>query len=64
MDCVSAEVLTSQEVTGVLSTDLRTLYRLARARRIPAAKEGGRWRFRKTDLLSWLDSAAARPAGP
>jgi len=58
--------LTTEEVLEYLQVNLRTVYRLIKAGKIPAVRVGRQWRFRKTDIDAWLDSqrprAAARPA--
>ncbi len=46
--------LTTNEVLEYLRIDLRTLYRLIKARQIPAVKVGRQWRFRPNDLDAWL----------
>lgn len=48
--------LTTEEVLEYLQVNLRTVYRLIKAGRIPAVRVGRQWRFRKTDLDVWLDS--------
>jgi excisionase family DNA binding protein len=58
------ELLTPDDVTRILKIGRRTLYRMIKARRIPAVKVGGRLRFRREQLLEWLESAATTPARP
>jgi excisionase family DNA binding protein len=41
--------------------NLRTVYRLIKAGKIPAVRVGRQWRFRKRDIDAWLDSQ--RPRG-
>jgi excisionase family DNA binding protein len=63
--------LTTEEVLEYLQVNLRTVYRLIKAGKIPAVRVGRQWRFRKSDIDMWLDSqrpragasagAAARP---
>lgn len=48
------EILTIKEVADYLKVTERTIYRLAAAKRIPAFKVGGMWRFRKADIDSWI----------
>jgi excisionase family DNA binding protein len=48
--------LTTEEVLEYLQVNLRTVYRLIKAGRIPAVRVGRQWRFRKADLDAWLDS--------
>jgi excisionase family DNA binding protein len=63
--------LTTEEVLAYLHVNLRTVYRLIKAGKIPAVRVGRQWRFRKRDIDGWLDSqrprssrGAALPAGP
>ena len=53
--------LTTEEVLEYLQVNLRTVYRLIKAGKIPAVRVGRQWRFRKRDIDSWLDSQ--RPRG-
>ena len=53
--------LTTEEVLEYLQVNLRTVYRLLKAGKIPAVRVGRQWRFRKRDIDAWLDSQ--RPAG-
>jgi excisionase family DNA binding protein len=58
--------LTTEEVLEYLQVNLRTVYRLIKAGKIPAVRVGRQWRFRKRDIDAWLDSqrprSGARPA--
>src|SRR5512145_3230736 len=62
--------LTTEEVLEYLQVNLRTVYRLIKAGKIPAVRVGRQWRFRKRDIDAWLDSQRARggsrvaPAAP
>jgi excisionase family DNA binding protein len=64
--------LTTEEVLEYLQVNLRTVYRLIKAGKIPAVRVGRQWRFRKRDIDAWLDSqrprggsrATAAPARP
>jgi excisionase family DNA binding protein len=53
--------LTTEEVLEYLQVNLRTVYRLIKAGKIPAMRVGRQWRFRKSDIDAWLDSQ--RPRG-
>jgi excisionase family DNA binding protein len=46
--------LTTEEVLEYLQVNLRTVYRLIKAGRIPAVRVGRQWRFRKADIDLWL----------
>jgi excisionase family DNA binding protein len=49
-------ILTVQELHGYLKIPKPTLYALAQNGRIPAAKVGKHWRFRREDIDEWLKS--------
>ena len=55
--------LTTEEVLEYLQVNLRTVYRLIKAGKIPAVRVGRQWRFRKRDIDAWLDSQRSRGAG-
>jgi excisionase family DNA binding protein len=54
--------LTTEEVLEYLQVNLRTVYRLIKAGRIPAVRVGRQWRFRKRDIDAWLESQRPRGA--
>ncbi|HEY6360506.1 MAG TPA: response regulator [Vicinamibacterales bacterium] len=56
--------LTTEEVLEYLQVNLRTVYRLIKAGKIPAVRVGRQWRFRKRDIDAWLDSQRSRNEGP
>jgi excisionase family DNA binding protein len=59
--------LTTEEVLEYLQVNLRTVYRLIKAGKIPAVRVGRQWRFRKRDIDAWLESQrprASRGAAP
>ncbi len=47
-------ILTIREVAAYLKVTERTIYRLAGAKKIPAFKVGGTWRFSRTDIDVWI----------
>jgi excisionase family DNA binding protein len=57
--------LTTEEVLDYLQVNLRTIYRLIKAGKIPAVRVGRQWRFRKKDIDAWLTGARSggRAAG-
>ena len=58
--------LTTEEVLEYLQVNLRTVYRLIKAGKIPAVRVGRQWRFRKRDIDVWLETQrprAGRPGG-
>ena len=56
--------LTTEEVLEYLQVNLRTVYRLIKAGKIPAVRVGRQWRFRKADIDRWLEGQQARTPGP
>jgi excisionase family DNA binding protein len=56
--------LTTEEVLAYLQVNLRTVYRLIKAGKIPAVRVGRQWRFRKRDIDAWLDSQRPRGSRP
>jgi excisionase family DNA binding protein len=55
--------LTTEEVLEYLQVNLRTVYRLIKAGKIPAVRVGRQWRFRKRDIDHWLNSSRSRLEG-
>ena len=56
--------LTTEEVLEYLQVNLRTVYRLIKAGKIPAVRVGRQWRFRKRDIDAWLESQRSRSVEP
>ncbi len=48
------EILTIKELAEHLKVNERTIYRLASAKKIPAFKVGGSWRFSRPDIDIWI----------
>ena len=46
--------MTIQDVAAYLKMSPQTIYRMAQQGRIPALKAQSRWRFRRSDIESWL----------
>ena len=57
---MESDILTVDELHLYLKIPKPTLYNLAQHGRIPAAKVGRHWRFRKAAIDEWLDSRAPR----
>ncbi len=55
--------LTTEEVLEYLRVNLRTVYRLIKAGKIPAVRVGRQWRFRKRDIDAWLDTQCPHGGG-
>ena len=54
MDLTASDILTLEELHGYLKIPKPTIYALAQNGRIPAAKVGKHWRFRRNDIDEWL----------
>ena len=54
-----SEILTLREVADYLKVADRTIYRLASAKKIPAFKVGGTWRFSRLDIDAWIKQQSA-----
>ena len=48
------DILTIKQVAEYLKVTDRTIYKLAAAKKIPAFKVGGTWRFSRADIDSWI----------
>jgi excisionase family DNA binding protein len=48
------DILMIKDVAEYLKVTERTIYRLAAAKKIPAFKVGGSWRFSRVDIDSWI----------
>ncbi len=49
------EIMTLEEVATYLRLKPQTIYKWAQEKRIPAAKIGKEWRFRRSIIDRWLD---------
>ncbi len=52
---IDHEILTLEEVAAYLRLRPQTIYKWAQEKRIPAAKLGKEWRFRRSVIDRWLD---------
>ena len=57
------EILTLKELAEYLKVTERTIYRLAGAKKIPAFKVGGTWRFSRADIDAWIKRQSSDPEG-
>jgi excisionase family DNA binding protein len=53
---MESDILTVEELHGYLKIPKPTLYALAQNGRIPAAKIGRHWRFRRSAIDEWMTS--------
>ena len=56
MTPAESDILTLEELHTYLKIPKPTIYALAQNGRIPAAKVGKHWRFRKADIDEWLNA--------
>ncbi|MDP3921640.1 MAG: helix-turn-helix domain-containing protein [Candidatus Omnitrophota bacterium] len=52
--------MTLQQVADYLGLHHLTIYKLVQERKIPAAKVGGSWRFKKDVLDQWIEQDMAQ----
>lgn len=57
------EILTIKQVAEYLKVTERTIYRLAAAKKIPAFKVGGAWRFSLADIDRWIKQQSREGLG-
>lgn len=50
----TGKIFTLDDVAAYLKVGKRTVYRLAAAKKIPAFKVGGTWRFSRSDIDAWI----------
>lgn len=53
-------IMTLSEVAKYLGLHVMTVYKLTREGRVPAAKIGGQWRFKRDILDGWLEAQMMR----
>ena len=56
----AAEIMTLRDVARYLGLHVMTVYKLTREGRVPAAKIGGQWRFKRDVLDQWLETQMHR----
>ena len=55
MTTVNSEIMTLEEVAAYLRLKPQTIYTRAQEKRIPAAKLGKEWRFKKSIIDAWFE---------
>jgi len=61
---MSDEILTLKEVADYLKLAEKTAYRLAAENKLPGFKVGGSWRFKKEDILQWIEEQKGSKGKP
>lgn len=56
-------IMTLSEVAKYLGLHVMTVYKLTREGRVPAAKIGGQWRFKRDILDGWLETQMLKHSG-
>jgi len=59
----SDEIMTVEEVAKYLKMKPQTVYKWAQEGKLPGAKLGKEWRFRRRILDEWIDSSIALSRG-
>lgn len=59
---MSDEILTLKEVADYLKLTEKTAYRLAAEGKLPGFKVGGSWRFKREDILAWIEELKNKEA--
>jgi len=57
------EILTLKEVAEYLKLAEKTAYRLAAEGKLPGFKVGGSWRFKREDVLIWIEEQKHKDVG-
>jgi len=52
---MKTDIMTIREVASYLKMTEKTIYRLAKERKIPSFKVGGNWRFKKEAIDEWIE---------
>ena len=63
MPKLGSDILTILEVAKYLKIAERTVYRLAAAKKIPAFKVGGAWRFSRAEIDLWIKKQSSGVPG-
>ena len=56
------QILTLKEVAEYLKLAEKTAYRLAAEGKLPGFKVGGSWRFKREDVLIWIEKQKNKEA--
>jgi excisionase family DNA binding protein len=53
---MSDAAMTVRDVAAFLNVNQKTVYRLVQRRELPGFKVAGAWRFRREDLIAWIEA--------
>lgn len=59
---MDSDIMTMKEVAEYLKINDKTAYKLAADGKIPGFKVGGAWRFKKSEIDSWIADQGKRGA--
>ncbi|MCA9473537.1 MAG: helix-turn-helix domain-containing protein [Pseudomonadales bacterium] len=54
------DIMTVKEVAEYLKITEKTAYRLTAEGKIPGFKVGGAWRFRRTEIETWIENQSKK----
>ncbi len=57
------EILTIREVAALLKIGEKTAYTMAQSGELPGFKVRGQWRFRRSDIDSWIHERVGQAGG-
>ncbi len=57
---MQTDIMTIREVADYLKLTEKTAYRLVAEGKIPGFKVGGSWRFRKSEIDTWIEQQTSR----
>lgn len=61
---MQSDIMTLKEVAAYLKITEKTAYRLTAEGKIPGFKVGGAWRFKRSDIESWINVQLKRKIDP
>lgn len=57
---MESEIMTMKEVAEYLKINEKTAYRLASEGKLPGFKVGGSWRFKRSEVESWIENQSTQ----
>jgi PTS system nitrogen regulatory IIA component len=57
-------LMSVKELAAYLQVDMSTIYLWSQRGQIPAMKVGNMWRYRRSEIDTWLESRRSQPADP
>jgi SOS regulatory protein LexA len=60
---MTQDIMTIEEVAGYLKASITTVYRMLKAKQVPAFKVRNQWRFKKEDLDLWVKNHTGAEKG-